>query len=408
MTLPPGAVAAARYAYGAHRFEPFKVGFHPEVPTADLVGAYAHALTTIPCLAHGDWYCKIVEPFNDDVGGDPTIGPTMRLVEWDVPTGRNRNFGPFPWRYPDGAICYPKRGAAWVWHPEYEAALRIWGPKPFVVHDAWSFVPSCDHRPWQPILALLPARREFPGLKKMLNSIPGKLAQSRPRPGPFFDPMMTGLTTSVTRARMLEALAAAGDSVIGCVADALWTTKPIDLGPATGEPGSWKYGRHSDVLFVQSGLAFGDPDDNHPWGQGLASQGTPATALDRYAQEFRQAWDADGINAALEVEYRHFVGIAEAIAANLPSVGYWIDARHWVRFNPLRKRDEGRTVASGESFYVTTTAPLGADPAYFYLRGEPPDMIGDNYLSAAYWNEAWEPCGDPVDDLWPTDQDALT
>lgn len=394
--VPDGAVAAARHAYVAHRFEPFRIGFHPEVHTADLVGAYSWALTTIGCLAHGEWrQCQNI------------IFPTMRLVEWDVPTGKRRSFGPFPWRYPDGAICYPKRGAAWVWHPEYEAALRLWGPKPFTVHDAWSFVPGCDHRPWDPILDLLPKRAEFPALKKFLNSIPGKLAQSRPRPGPWFDPMTAGLVTTTVRARMLEALAAAGDSVIGCVADALWTTKPVALEPSDGQPGSWKHGQHFDVLFVQSGLAFGDPDDDHPWGRGLASQGTPATALNALAEDFRAAWDLDGINAALEVPYRHFVGIPEAVAAGLPNVGYWIDARHWVRFNPLRKRDEGGPVVAGESFHVTTTAPMGPDPSYYYLRGEEPATVGHSPLSAPYWNERWEPCGDPIDDLWPTDSDAL-
>lgn len=405
--VPDGAVAAARHAYVAHRFEPFRIGFHPEVFTADLVGAYSWALTTIGCLAHGEWITpeawQAYGPFNT---------PTMILVEWDVPTSKRRSFGPFPWRYPDGPVCYPKRGAAWVWHPEYEAALQIWGPKPFVVHDAWSFVPSCDHRPWDPILELLPKRAKFPALKKMLNSISGKLAQSRPRPGPWFDPMTAGLVTATVRARMLEALAAAGDSVIGCVADALWTTRPIDLGTLEsftdpGTPGSWKYGHHTDVLFVQSGLAFGDPDEEHPWGIGLASQGTPATALSDLAGDFRAAWDLDGANAALEVEYKHFAGIPEAVANNLPGVGYWTDARHWVRFNPLRKRDEGSPVVAGESFHVTTTAPMGPDPSYYYLRGAEPLTVGHSPLSAPYWNEAWEACGDPIDDLWPTDADRL-
>lgn len=412
MTVPDGAVAAARHAYVAHRFEPFRIGFHPEVFTADLVGAYSWALTTIGCLAHGEWEHLSPSRFYLE-HSDPLGHPMMRLVEWAVPTSKRRSFNPFPWRYPDGAICYPKRGAAWVWHPEYEAALRIWGPKPFTVHDAWSFVPSCDHRPWDPILELLPKRKELPALKAMLNSIPGKLAQSRPRPGPWFDPMTAGLVTATVRARMLEALAAAGDTVIGCVADALWTTRPVDMtliykgNISPGRPGSWKYGHHSNVLFVQSGLAFGDPDDEHPWGRGLASQGTPATALSDLAGDFRAAWDLDGINAALEVPYRHFVGIPEAIAADLPSVGYWTEARHWVRFNPLRKRDEGSPVVARESFHVTTTAPMGPDPSYYYLRGTEPATVGHSPLSSPYWNEAWEACGDPIDNLWPTDSDRI-
>src|ERR1700716_2465866 len=195
----------------------------------------------LPCFAHGTWNRLPPERIHHFATSIPVSIPCMRLVSWDVPLSRTRPWGPFPWRYPDGGTCYPRRGAGWGWHPEFEAAMALWPSSCFTVHNAWSFVPGCDHRPWEGLGELLQQRTEFPALKRMLNSIPGKLAQSRPRPGPYFDPIAAGLVTSIVRGRMLTALHAAGSHAIACVADALWTDKPIWGGDIfePNIPGNW-------------------------------------------------------------------------------------------------------------------------------------------------------------------------
>jgi hypothetical protein len=430
VTVPDGALTAARHAYFGHRFEAGKIGFFPQVHVYDLVGAYAWATKMLPCFACGEWLN----------GGSPgTFGPTMWLVSWDVPLSRTKPWGPFAWRYPDGGTCYPRRGAGWVWHPEFEAAMALWPPSCFTVHDAWSFVPGCDHKPWEGLGELLEKRNEFPALKRMLNSIPGKLAQSRPRPGPYFDPIAAGLVTSIVRGRMLTALHAAGGHAIACVADALWTDAPVDLIPVKGRqkrlistfkaiadngalPGSWKHEAHDDTLVVQPGLSFGDPDhgvelefhcrydtdEHHPWGHVLAAQGTPALALQALAPAFRQAWDLDGLAASVEIPYDHFIGVAEGLASGL-QIGTWTRQAHEVRFDPIRKREtwDAKATPAGTSFHVSTLPPLAPDPDYLLMTGEEPPQVGKALMSSPYWDAEWNAVSPPMDDLWPTPSDEL-
>lgn len=448
MTVPDGALTAARHAYFGHRFEANKIGFFPEVHVYDLVGAYAWATKMLPCFAHGEWVQHAPVTF-DLLETGPGRGVTMRLVSWDVPLSRTRPWGPFPWRYPDGGSCYPRRGAGWVWHPEFEAAMAPWPPSCFTVHDAWSFVPGCDHRPWEGLGELLEKRSEFPALKRMLNSIPGKLAQSRPRPGPYFDPIAAGLVCSIVRGRMLTALHAAGTHAIACVADALWTDAPVNLGegvrfgqsgivarlktevgsPGSPDtpppPGSWKHEAHDDTLVVQPGLSFGDPDKErmgphtpcrygipdewHPDGHVLAAQGTPALALQKLAPAFRQAWDLDGLTASVEIPFDHFIGVAEGLASGL-QIGTWTRQAHKVRFEPVRKREtwDARPIPAGSSFHVSTLPPLAPDPDYLLMTGEEPPQVGKGALmSSPYWDAEWNAVSPPMDDLWPTPSDEL-
>jgi hypothetical protein len=437
MTVPDGALAAARHAYFGHRFEAGKLGLFPEVHVYDLVGAYAWATKMLPCFAHGEWFDRTHDAYMIAL---EEAGPTMYLMSWDVPLSRTKPWGPFAWRYPDGGTCYPRRGAGWVWHPEYEAAMALWPPSCFTVHDAWSFVPGCDHRPWEGLGDLLEKRNEFPALKRMLNSIPGKLAQSRPRPGPYFDPIAAGLVCSIVRGRMLTALHAAGSHAIACVADALWTDKPIlansdgRIGP-TGEPGSWKHEAHDDTLVVQPGLSFGDPDRTdiyedgifevhkpkpcrygipdewHPHGHVLAAQGTPALALQALAPAFRQAWDLDGLAASVEIPFDHFIGVAEGLASGL-QIGTWTRQAHEVRFDPIRKREtwDAKATPAGASFHVSTLPPLAPDPDYLLMTGEEPPQVGKALMSSPYWqivDGRWVAVSPPMDDLWPTPSDEL-
>lgn len=453
MTVPDKVLTAARHSYFGHRFDLGKIGFFSEVHVYDLVGAYAWATTMLPCFAHGEWFN--VAPQLPCEWGD-SHRACVRLVSWDVPLSRTRPWGPFPWRYPDGGTCYPRRGAGRVWHPEYEAAIALWPPSCFTVHDAWSFVPGCDHRPWEELGELLEKRNEFPALKRMLNSIPGKLAQSRPRPGPYFDPIAAGLVTSIVRGRMLTALHAAGSHAIACVADALWTDAPVSLlspgivdggkkgsmtsvnqtcdppldvqGSTNSPPGSWKHEAHDDTLVVQPGLSFGDPDphpnlsfdpavewrcrydtdDWHPYGHILAAQGTPALALQTLAPAFRQAWNLDGLAAGVEIPYDHFIGVAEGLASGL-QIGTWTRQHHEVRFDPIRKREtwDAKATPAGASFHVSTLPPLAPDPDYLLMTGEEPPQVGKALMSSPYWDAEWNAVSPPMDDLWPTPSDEL-
>jgi hypothetical protein len=397
--IPPEVVTAARYAYFGHRFELPLIGWHEELWVNDLVAAYAWATTYLRCFAHGTW----VQPVFDERSGfefRTESCPTVALVSWSVPLNRTRPWGPFPWRYPDGATCYPRKGAGWVWHPEFEAARQIWPAHCFKVHDAWTFLRSCDHDPWKGLHGLLAARDEFPPLKRFLNALPGKLAQSRPEPGPWFDPVSAGLVTSIVRGRMLGELARAGRHAVACVADAIWTSRPIKSETGT-HPGSWRPAHAKGVLCVQPGLSFSGGDV-------MAAQGTPAAALKALSGQFRTMWDIKGLEAYVDVAYDHFVGVREGLAAGVP-IGTWTRANHRVRFDPLRKREawDARAIPAGDSFHMATLPPAHPDPNYFYQGpGDPPKLIGGVPLSSPYWLDDGT-CLTEAPDPWPSDTDEL-
>lgn len=394
--IPSQVVTAARYGYFAHRFELASPGFHEELFSSDIVRAYTWATRKLPCLACGNWEQTTPLEFK------PYSRPSITLVKWSVPLNRTHPWGPFPWRYPDGSTCYPRKGIGWVWSPELSTALSIWPETCFKLKDTWTYFPGCTHDPWAPLLTFLEASNSFALLKRILNAIPGKLAQSRPDPGPYFDPIAAGLVTSVVRGRMLGELILSGSHAVACVADAIWTDRPLesDTGP---NPGDWRSSQYHNALCVQPGLFFSDNNI-------IAAQGTPARALANFGPKFGKEWDSLGLEAKIEIPYDHFIGPKEGLASGLP-IGIWKRSRHTVRFDPLRKREswDGKAIACGDSFHVRTLPPSQPDPDYFYLAPErSPEIIDGVPMSSPYWldDEHWE-ClaGEP--ELWPDSSDEL-
>jgi hypothetical protein len=422
--IPVDVLAAAGHAFAAGRFELACPGHHPWLKHKDVVAAYSWAMLQLPCLAHGKWWPT---PAGTWIHRDQH--PTLRLVSWKVPSNPSRPFGPFPWRYPDGVACYPRQGAGWVWSPEWEAAAALWGPECFTVHDAWTFVPSCDHHPWEWLRPLIEKRADFPPLKNFLNAIPGKLMQTRPVTGPWWDPVAAGLTTSIVRARMLTEAAAAGSSCVAITADALWlrrepkcsqthsrssehgqsedgpegsftTTSSSLSGTTTATPGTLKTTIHDDVLAVAGGGLFFE-------GQNVAaSAGTPAKALDGFRRYFDQAWAEAGIEAKVRIPYRHFVLPSEAAQTGL-TVGSWHIQHRDVGFSQGRKRDEeGCKYKDGRAITRPPAVPdwdlivqTGGDPAGRLVGGQP--------MSYPYWSEKGEPLCPEVGEGWPLDGDEL-
>lgn len=416
MSTPTEAV---RHAYFAHRFELAAPGLHRRLWSHDLVAAYPWAMAQVPCWAHGEWVPWLRAPYY------------LALVSWELPARTRERFGPFPWRYPDGYACYPLHGAGWVWSPEIRV-LDDWMPEiKWEFHDVWSFVPGCDCRPWDWTWNYLAKRQEFPLLKKFLNCCPGKLAQSRPVRGPWFDPTSAGYLTSLVRARMLGAASAVGRHAVAITADALWTDKEVDLnallqrpvqpsartpqegdrplprhrsaalpvqevrGAAVGAdrgdladtvgheaPGDWRVKDYNKVTFVRSEISYASSEIT-------AAAGTPAHALAGLQPWFAAAWRHAGLSAGLAVPYRHVVTVAEAAASGL-APGTVLDLAHEVSFDPGRKR-AGWTDNGRRPDVIWTRPPGEPDAHVADLAGAP--------LSTPYWSEAWEPLGEPAE--WP-------
>ena len=397
LAAPPEAVTiAASHAYHGHRFELAQPGLHPKAVQWDLRAAYPWAATQLPCFAHGEWVQWDEADIFDGVG---ITMPTLRLVGWRVPAGRP--FGPFPWRYPSGETIYPCSGTAWVWGPEWDEAQLHWPGISFQVYDAWSWVQSCNCQPWEALRDTMPLRSSFPQIKRMLNCCPGKLAQSRPVKGPWFDPCSAGLVTSIVRAHMLRLASIAGNQVIGIVADALWTRRSFaGLSELEGpEPGDLRRTDHRDVLAVAGGGLIYE-------GQTVsAAAGTPARRLDGLRDTFEAAWSLEGLKAAVGVSYEHLITPDEHLTTGEPT-GTWVTRPREIRF---AQGDKRAWSAARHQVGRAITLPVGApDQTRIMLTGDPTGgtMIGDRPLGYPYWDAQGRPLCPPPD-LWPSDADEL-
>lgn len=417
-TAPKDAV---RHAYFAHRFELAAPGIHPRLWSYDLVAAYPRAMSQVPCWRHGRWVHHMPP------------GPYIALISWELPAESKAVFGPFPWRYPDGYACHPAEGVSWVWSPEIRAA-HFFPDLKWEILDVWGFEPDCDHTPWAWTNDYLAKRTEFPLLKKFLNSCPGKLVQSRPVRGPWFDPVSAGYLTSLVRATMLTAACIAGSHAVAITADCLWTNKEVELnavrerslqassraaqqeGPLqcqrgdplpvheirgagmgtdrTGleesgknAPGTWRSKAFEDVTFVRSEISYAGDEIT-------AAAGTPAHALEGLQSFFSAAWQHSALGASVGVSYRHTTTVGEAALSGL-APGLIVDLRHEVSFDPGRKRAEWTDL--GRRPAVVRTRIPSIDP--FDPRNRKVPMMGDRPMSSPYWAPDWTPVTEPIE--WP-------
>lgn len=391
--LPDPVRNGSRYAYFGHRFEVMLPGQHRRLWRYDVRAAYPWAACRLPAWDRGRW----IQGAHSE----------LRLVHvaWKVPAGRS--FGPFPWRYPDGLVCYPRSGTGWVWSPEFYAASEIWGPSCFEVLDHWSFVGDGTPSPWEPSKVLWPKRAAFPPLKKFMNAAPGKLAQSWPHPGPWFDPVSAGAVTSVVRGRMLELMARAGKDLVAVIGDGLLCRTEADLrdlGIAPGDqPGDVSVDVVEDALVVQPSIYFG--------GEHVSAKEDASHVFAGARALFESAWCQAGTAAEVEIPYRHQVSIAEGLKSKA-RIGKWVEGMQTVTFAAPRKRVWEHVTYRGQKIDIAgerfrrppdyaITRPLPAPDPLAVLQHVPEGMA---HHSWPFWDEEFRPLT-PPSTSWPAAED---
>lgn len=222
-------------AFFGGRFENSRVGpVSGPVYDYDIHSAYPYHATTLPCLLCGRWRYRKCAP----------VG-TVALIHWTLPeTKRRVGWGPFPVRDSKGAIRFPLSAReGWTWSTEYFAGERL-NPAAEQL-GAWVYEHQCSHQPFAALPGYYRERvrigKDGPGLviKLGLNSVYGKLAQSRGFNPKFQSWVWAGMITSGCRAQLLDAIAAAPDpdDVIMLATDGIWTTSKLKL-PAPRDTGT--------------------------------------------------------------------------------------------------------------------------------------------------------------------------
>jgi len=336
--FPSKVEAAARSAYYGGRFEISRIGSVSPVHEYDLASAYPWAMTLLPCLEHGYWVNE-VQPGN----------PTQVLnVTW----GTHREWGPFPFRDPDGTILYPRTGTGWYWYPEVSQAEKAGDG--IAVHDAWSFVSQCDHKPFDWVPEIYAERQRIGKsskgkvLKLGMNSLYGKMAQSVGSPK-YASAVYAGLITSWVRSIMLSVTANYGSHVVMIATDGIYldcemtSAKLIVENGEKAPLGCWEHQQFTDLFLVKPGMYFTSD------GAKVKTRGIPRWQLDEKRSAIIRVWEKRGLKGKVTIKRTQFIGARMGAMQNAPEkIGQWLPTEITLDYasNNLKRRfyDDGSSV----------------------------------------------------------------
>lgn len=363
-TLAADFVGQLPYAYFGGRFEIREPGeINEPIYEYDLRSAYPASYQQLPCLVHGVWrpYPKKMVP--------EQIGPhDLVLVHWHCADADV--WGPFPYRDSAARICYPQIG--WdhpVWGEELNSALRIWR-RTSALHGrrrgicpvgGWAYETRCDCQPFGWIAETYQQRRALGkdrkgwALKLGMNAAYGTFASSLgaaydrgrfvgDRGGDFAwcEPRWAGQITAWSRARLLDALAAAGGAKAGHVlmfaTDAIYTTAPIEL-DLVDQLGGWEAHEYPDGgLLIQAGIYHlrGQQAKSKLRGRGIDHRDVQES-IDR----FYQAWRRDGTDATVTLTLApRYQGVRLMLhRGTLEKAQRWEAITRTLSFDPEAKRE---------------------------------------------------------------------
>jgi hypothetical protein len=176
---------------------------------------------------------------------------------------------------------------------------------------------------------------------------------------PYHDAVSAGLITSMTRARLTEALGPAPGAVFMVAADAVFSTQPLPLDIGE-ELGQWEEQTWPDLFVVQPGVYWSPTDMGRP----IKSRGAPRSAIGDAAPQFQETfaeWFAllrdpgarelllkerhiPSVNVAMRVFIGHRLAIARGKSW---TAGQWKEETRHVSFEWSTKRDPMR-IALGD------------------------------------------------------------
>ena len=265
--LDPALGKAIATAFFGGRFEGSTVGvIERPVHGFDISSAYPFALSSLPCLSCGEWK-RVSGMTYEGLAGSRLVLAAYRIRQVSTPVRRELAWCPLPCRTPNGSIVYGTNFRGWAWSPELRAAMRGWPELVELTGDAWIYETTCTHKPFAFLPSVYRKRIEWgkEGAGKVLklgtNASYGKTAQSKGDDPPFQSWVWAGMTTSITRSQILDAIASAQDrwSVLSIATDGIAATEKLDLkvppwdtgtGDLAKPLGGWERKEIEEGLFV--------------------------------------------------------------------------------------------------------------------------------------------------------------
>lgn len=389
---PPEVERAGRHGYVGGRIEVPTYGeIAGPIHRYDLNSAHPSVIATLPNLRAGSW--------TRDKQFRRELPLSIYHLSWSFPPGRQ--FYPFPWRSPEGAIFFPPTGRAWVWGPELAAALEVGGflKRSIRVLDAWHFRPEDPtDRPFKVVEEKYAIRKALEAegkaaaraIKLCLNSMDGKFAQSVSAAGRFggedgharkptyHQIEYAGYICSAVRASVYRAGMQKPESILTFATDAVLSREPLDL-PVSEKLGEWSAEEFQRATIVQSGVyrlqgldgkwethGRGFADKNLPWGR------------------IRWGWIRGKRRLNVTGRRRRFIGLGAAIQ--------WDDWDNWRRFERIPREVQLAAVGKRVDLHLPPTWTVEDNPATrpHYTEAYDPVRLEGYDSESTPWRPKWE------------------
>jgi len=294
--VPVWAIDAARQSYYGGWFEVFVHGVIPGTAYAyDINSAYPYAISTLPCLLHGQWTRGEGDP-------GPLPRGNYRLINARF-EGRNPYIGTMPHRDMDGGISRPHHTAGWHWQHEVNAGKAARTISKVEILEWIEYKPCKCDPPLREIEDLYQGRLEvgketpFGKSKKLVyNSAYGKMAQSIGQPK-YSNSIYASLITAHCRTMILRAIATHPDkakAVAMIATDGIVFLSPhpkLNVHPT--QLGAWDYSEHQNLSILMPGLYWDDSSrESTRSGQNLKlkSRGVSGKYLAPWIDAFDAHW----------------------------------------------------------------------------------------------------------------------
>lgn len=377
-TFPESMREPLACAFFGGRFENSFVGpYNAPVYDYDISSAYPYQTYHLPCLLCGHWVHR-TKPY------EPSMSGELHLIHWRSDRfPSNASWGPLPIRTSKGTIVFPLAAkGGWTWASEFESARKL---NPFLEStEVWSYETECDHRPFSDVPTYYRERSKLGKdsrgivLKLGINSIYGKLAQSKGFDPPYQSWVWAGNITSGTRAQLLDAIASAKDqrNILMLATDGVWSSEALSL-PCPRETGTsdlakplggWECKRFDRGVFcVRPGIYFPiAPSESDI--QQVRARGLGRKALYERWQLLVEAFEQGKDRVSIGGMTR-FVGAKSGITQSNQGVkrrdcyGEWIPHTVEVSFAPGPKRELKRSDGTLKPWVYLDFESVPYDPA---------------------------------------------
>ena len=342
-------------AYLGGRFDFSRQGFIGNATEYDINSAYPHIARNLPCLTHSRW----------ELSREFVSGPdSLWHVRWNLDAPL---WSPFPYRTPNGRIHYHSSGEGWYYGSEVERALQLY-PNVEVL-EGYNLIRQCDHAPFSWIEGYYAERQRLKEegsfgeqvLKLGLNSVYGKLAQSKGHTPKYQSLIWAGMITSGTRAMILEAISHAPQAITVTATDAVITSTELPLHIDSLQLGGWKPKHLSQVCVVGNGL-YCDADRHK-----VGSRGFDKSKLDW--DYLRESMRNNPRPFSIRIPATDFFGHTPAITQNLRDLRCtWVyHSKELVVDVPEWKEERDGWLFPTPNPHEGCSAPAKIDPANLRL-----------------------------------------